>query len=641
MKTTTSLYYLWITFLKYSLRFISVLVIYLSTPNLIHAQITMHQGFPVTYPNMSTMNPILTEEISSNYDGKEIIFIAGGNFYGANNIPTKLICMSQTGVLIFERLLNMGISTYSSVKPVVADIDNNGTKEIICSYTTSVSGQYKLCVNIFTSTGSDYGNGWPKYWNDYISAEAPVSVGDIDNDGDLEIATMVTYNTFCLFHHDGTNVAGWPKFVQTQGCTQYAVPSIADFNGDGNKDILFATDYYAGVGKLYLFNSNGSLFQNFPVSLSSTFYMTSPAGVDLYNGINKELEIMATHDNGNTTLVDLYKCNGSSVPGFPIVVPNIGGDAPQDNSIIGINESGESIQSPSANNGFQPVTFADLDQDGDIEFIITGDNEFHIYNYDGTPYANFMELYIPSEKFYSPVIADVDGDNKLDIIFTSFNKTTRTFSLHIRGWYGNSLLGTPKVIKVLTGMVPGDDVRPMFGSPTIDDIDGDGKLEILVGSPVNNNQTDPYGFVSVFDLPDASPKESIEWGMVYKNIWNNDLYFDPIKGSLPEGKTFKWYDHVCMIDNATLPTNSSINVLPGTRISSKSNSTLEIRGTFNVGNSCTFRTMDQNGDLWSLKYNAPSNYTLQDQKFIRTKITGYANTMTVNSCNFENSTVNK
>jgi len=643
MKTTTLPNYLWIAIQKKITPIFIVLTIFFIVPNLLQAQITMHPGFPVTYSNMATPNPIFSEEINSNYEGKEVIFISSA-IDGVTGTFTKLICLSQTGVLIFERNLSNISCSFTSIKPVVADIDNNGTKEIICSYTTSINNQAKTCVNIFTYDGNDYGNGWPKVSN-LPFHESPVSVGDIDNDGDLEIAFIWNWSSFQVFHHDGSFVTGWPKNMNVPEISeQFSVPCIADFNGDGNKDILFATNSTnsnSGKGHIWLYNGDGSLFQNFPITLASTFAYSSPVGVDLYDGINRELEIMATDEQiYKQTNVELFKCNGCSAPNFPITVPNIGGDAPPDNTVLRVDENGEPLEPLYTTNGSQPVTFADLDQNGDIEFIITGDNEIHIYNHDGTLYANFSQFSIPNEKIFSPVVADVDGDGQLDIIFTSWNSTTRTFSLHIKGKYGNYLLGTPKVIKQITNCAdPTLDRLSGYASPTIDDIDGDGKLEILVGTPYNGNQTEPFGDVSVFDLLDNSPRESIEWGMVYKNMWSNNLYFDPIKGSLPEGKAYKWYDHICMIDNTTLPVNSSINVLTGTRISSKNNSSLEIKGAFNIGSNCVFRTMDQNSDLWQLKYNAPSNYSMQDQKFIRTNITGYSNTLNITSCNFENSTV--
>ena len=84
------------------------------------------------------------------------------------------------------------------------------------------------------------------------------ALGDIDGDGDLEIAGSKKGSKTYLFHHDGTLFSGWP---QTTVANDYYSTIIADINNDGFLDIITTAGNANAGGGVYAWNSDGTLIE--------------------------------------------------------------------------------------------------------------------------------------------------------------------------------------------------------------------------------------------------------------------------------------------------------------------------------------------------------------------------------------------
>ncbi len=139
--------------------------------------------------------------------------------------------------------------------PAIGDLDGDGRNEIVVGlmFEGSVPDYHFGGLYAFDGTGHVL-PGWPveKGWNFWSSP----SLGDLDGDGDLEIASSeLGFLTF-LVHHDGTVAAGWP---QATAWNDYYSTIIADVDGDGAPDLLTS----AGGG-VYAWSYAGATIAGFP-----------------------------------------------------------------------------------------------------------------------------------------------------------------------------------------------------------------------------------------------------------------------------------------------------------------------------------------------------------------------------------------
>jgi len=444
-----------------------------------------------------------------------------------------LFCLSSIGLTVSNKNTNYETSdipyqdgwpreTIGRIvsSPVIADLDEDGKQEIIVGSGIYDDPGYKIYV--FHSDGS-YMDGWP------ISVTSPVwgspSVGDLDNDGDLEIVIGDELTYIYAWHHDGTNVDGWPKPVGYFS----ASPTLYDIDGDGNLEIIIgSTEGVTDCATVSIWHHDGTSFEGWPQMITdypfSLVEFSSPAVGDIDDDGDVEIVVGITailNETHRGGYIYAWHHDGQLVNGWPVpagsgmsiingvrVGPALGdldddGDleivVSSDNGYVrvlhhdGSNVAGWPIK---INYRIDAQSLADVDQDGKLE-VISGsiDNELvYVWDGDGTLLDGWPQKAYGSVA-RSPSIGDISGDEHLEVIASSDK---------VYAWYYNG------------SIVPGFPLGTISGEPStapcLGDIDNDGDVEIIVGAMDKK--------LYVWDLPHPFKLENMEWPMYQHDVYH-------------------------------------------------------------------------------------------------------------------------
>ena len=190
--------------------------------------------------------------------------------------------------------------------PVIADIEGDGDKEIIvCSGFTQ-----QRIISVWHHDGTMV-DGWPQ--ENGMPFVQP-SVGDIDNDGDLEILAggaipNTPYARFFVWHHDGTIVDGWPIKFPWDGSQNvdyiYAQPVIGDIDGDADVEIIVGSYN----NKLYAWHHDATNMTGWPKIIGDSVDSTAAIA-----DIDKDdlVEVIVAGDDGKIYVWDMKGTYNSS-----------------------------------------------------------------------------------------------------------------------------------------------------------------------------------------------------------------------------------------------------------------------------------------------------------------------------------------
>ncbi len=406
-----------------------------------------------------------------------------------NDISSQ-ISEDRVIVLVDNELLpywpvNLG---FWSRKPVIADLDLDGDKELIV-------GTGNGYLHILRHNGSYF---WGQPVRIGCSVTSP-AVADLNNDNTPEIivAEITDFGDYFpngrmhVFEPNGSYLDGWPITLDG-GINGACSPSIADIDNDGGLEIIIGTgsSYSPGGGepiiyykKVYAFHHSGEIVDGWPVELSgTTIPRSTPVLVDL-DGDNKLEIIMGslnyTDVHGSMHALHAFHWNGTTVSGFPYY-----------------------------NDHWNwAVAAGDVNNDGEIEILTHGDMIDGSGNpIDGWTHQEYVISYL--------ALADVNDDNYLEIVYGQGG----TGKVMVVDHNGNPLDGWPQITQ------EGDIVD---GNPVVGDIDGDGDVEILIGSYDTNNL---YAWHHDGNVVDGFPKITTghHRNLALADLLDNDGYIELI-----------------------------------------------------------------------------------------------------------------
>ena len=401
-------------------------------------------------------------------------------------------------------------TTYKPMRGVtLADLDGDGADEIIVNHNDA--------INVVKGDGSIL-------WTQALAggmAQYPASVGDLDNDGFLEVVALCAYGNarggFNIFNHDGTiRVA-----ETTNNNPLICAPTLADINNDGNLEVIFCGRGRAAQGVapgIHVWDIEGNEIEGFPFELPSTPAFT-PTVADIDGDGNLEIFVSTTsvlYCISNTGQ-EIYAVDGLEAYKYsyqsPLVVDLDGngeyslvgachGDQP--NHYVRNASNGEyrpGWPKSVANWTYSAPTVVKNDEGYSIFAGVSGDgNVFYQYDADGN-IANGFPLNLTSgiEGFIS--VADIDDDKENEII-TSFNLMDGDNG-YIRAW---EMDGT----EITTGFPLRPQGLTYMNGANFGDINGDGMLEIVTLTYVQNFSPDDPVIVTAYAL--NLPVDNLAYG---------------------------------------------------------------------------------------------------------------------------------
>ena len=517
---------------------------------------------------------------------------------------------------------------------VVADVDADGQLEIVSAH----SGGY---VSVYDRAGN-FEPGWPQHpvTNEFRS----LAVGDLDQDGSLEIAVglaRLDHTNVWVFEHDGTLRAGWPQLSTDQGSAaglyndnialgdldgdgalEVTVPSdtitICTYEPDGNPiyhdhpghDMDYWGEVPAYVDLQYEIRGWGPCYEE-PTARAN--FANGPANIVDVNadGINEVVAIGNVHDCNTSPYTDLYNVpyildadrSRFNVGGFDwITLPaDTGAPLSEDYNFI------ESVQP-------NPVT-VDLDGDGNLEILYPSyDGRMHAFWLDKSEHGNWpFQVYNPSEGFLrfasEPVVADLDGDGKAEVIFASWTQKGSNHSgkLHILDYLGNPIYQVD-----LPAAFGSPDWNGALAAPTLADIDGDPDLELVLN-------TAHSGLVA-YDLPGTAGARLI-WSTGRGSLLRNGS----IAGSLSSSS--KQVDHFIASPGDTLTYTISLQnpgtPLPEVSVSDALPAGLHYDGIVNLSSGTVTYDSVNGTILWTLSVATGAHETLSFQATIDDQLSGF------------------
>ncbi len=386
-------------------------------------------------PGMSVSEPLafdleFGESIPEPYEAGFTIDIEAAHAQGSYAFTEELVI-----AVPLRRLAHwpqfLGAAVSGSM--AAADLDLDGVKEITV-------GSYDGRLHAWEIDGT-YLPGFPVQTRSGLGPKPAIC--DIDIDGQPDIIVCSLDGLIYVISNEGDILPGWP---QATGDRIYSPPTLADIDDDGMVEIISASM----DGMVYAWNEDGSLLPNWPVELGGAEVWMGPAVADL-DGDHVEEVLVGGFGN------PLYavKGDGTFMDGWPIL---LGG--------------GCGRGSPSV---------ADYDGDGEFEIAVSGllSNTVYLVSLDGKIVRGWPKWSYNCSELSAPIPADVDNDGLPEISVSTSCGTIVAWNAD--GSYCDAVLSDAK--------------NPVIRcEPVYADVDGNGSIEGLVGTSVEDRSTlDAFG----------------------------------------------------------------------------------------------------------------------------------------------------
>ena len=387
-----------------------------------------------------------------------------------------LLNIIKTDIIFTEHPID---ASYTDLRTLsVADLDNDGDVDIISAWFDSApsgwTGEIVWHENDGTGSLTEH---LIIDENEFQNCSKSILPIDIDKDGDMDILTIHGCGECTLVWHENDGNGLFISNIIDQTCGDnddelsfiFSLDKIyvLDYNNDGYIDILATTSYlgYYGWGKIIIYKNNGSnSFTEKLIVFSDNIAVRDVYPVDLNGDGNIDI-IAAWYESGyeNYNKLGWYENNGND-DFTEHIVSNVGTDLVFDWHNNGYEFDEDYADIPV---GILSVHSADLDNDGDMDIISSGELNDKIVWFENDGNAQFNNHTITNNVDGAKFVKSSDLDNDGDLDILSISEFDNKIS-----WFEND--GNASFIEYTITTTSG-------GSNYIEivDFDNDGKSDIL------------------------------------------------------------------------------------------------------------------------------------------------------------------
>ena len=396
------------------------------------------------YRNLGNGSFGLQQTISTSADNARAVFAADldndGDFdvLSASFGDNKIAWYENNGSGSFGSQQVISNSASGAESVYAADLDNDGDLDVL-----SASGSDDRIVWYRNFNGIFFGQN-------VISTAADgaqsVFAADLDNDGDLDVlSASSTDDKVAWYENTGSGIFGAQQIISTAGDGARSV-FASDIDNDGDLDVLSVSSFDDRIA--WYENTGGSFGTEQVISTAADLAIAALAA-DLDN-------------DGDTDVFSASQLD-DKIAWYENATP-----------AVTLAPSTEKIVSTAADNA-QSVYAADLDNDGDLDFLSASFNDDKIAWYENVGGGSFGSQQIISSTANgarSVYATDIDNDGDLDVLSASH------FDDKI-AWYENSggSFGGEQVISTAA-----NGPRSVFAA----DIDSDGDMDVLSASTIDD-----------------------------------------------------------------------------------------------------------------------------------------------------------
>lgn len=328
---------------------------------------------------------------------------------------------------------NMGNNTFTLQQVITTNVKN--LRDVICldanedgylDVLVASSGDDKLAW--FKNTNGTGVFGTENVMTHSAYGPTKMDVGDIDNDGDLDLLSssgndnkIVWYKNTNNSFTDAQNVIA-QNLVNTSSLVSASNAILGDIDNDGDLDVTAFTSFQNSNGSyncsiVWFENTNGSgSFTQQHIVISNTEHILAIRLADIDNDNDKDI-ICGSGNN----IISLYKNNGNGT------------------------FAAQSIFSTyTYNMGLLDMIVADFDNDNDPDVAVScNGNEIAWYeNSDGQGNLSTKHVIVATMHYAISIFAaDLDGDNNKDLIFNNrFQNQVGYFKNNGAGVFGAAII---------------------------------------------------------------------------------------------------------------------------------------------------------------------------------------------------------